>query len=80
MSTFEDKHVVVTGGTGALGSSVVRALVEAGCTVHVPCREASEASEHPLMSLGGVHLTGPVDLADEDAVAAFRASRQVRLV
>jgi len=27
---FRDRHIVVTGGTGALGSAVVGALLEAG--------------------------------------------------
>ena len=74
MQTFKDKHVVVTGGTGALGSSVVRALVEQGCSVHVPCHGANEATEHPIASIEGVHLTGPVDLSDEEAVASFYGS------
>ena len=32
---FPDRHVVVTGGTGALGIAVVGALIEAGA--HLPC-------------------------------------------
>lgn len=74
MRAFDGLHVVVTGGTGALGSSVVRALVDEGCTVHVPCHLESEASDHPLVSVEDVHLTGPVDLSDEDAVAGFYGS------
>jgi NAD(P)-dependent dehydrogenase (short-subunit alcohol dehydrogenase family) len=74
MRAFDGLHVVVTGGTGALGSSVVCALVDQGCTVHVPCHLESEASDHPLVSVAGVHLTGPVDLSDEDAVAGFYGS------
>ncbi len=71
MRAFDGLHVVVTGGTGALGSSVVRALIDQGCTVHVPCHMESEASEHPLAAVDGVHLTGPVDLSNEDVVAEF---------
>jgi NAD(P)-dependent dehydrogenase (short-subunit alcohol dehydrogenase family) len=33
---FSDRRVVVTGGTGALGSAVVAALVEHGAICHVP--------------------------------------------
>ena len=40
---FRGRHVVVTGGTGALGTAVVGALLEAGATCHVPYRSADEA-------------------------------------
>src|SRR5689334_16188163 len=33
---YRDRHVVVTGGTGALGTAVVRILIEAGAVCHVP--------------------------------------------
>ena len=71
MGLFEGKHVVVTGGTGALGTAVVHALVEQGATVHVPCRESIDELDHPLAALDAVQLVGPVDLSDEVAVSAF---------
>ena len=40
---FQDRHVVVTGGTGALGTAVVAALLEAGATCHVPYIAEAEA-------------------------------------
>ena len=45
---FRDRHVVVTGGTGALGSAVVGALVEAGATCHVPYIVAGRSRALPL--------------------------------
>ena len=33
---YHDRHVVVTGGTGALGTAMVGALIEAGAICHVP--------------------------------------------
>ena len=33
---FRDRHVMVTGGTGALGRAVVGALLAAGARCHVP--------------------------------------------
>jgi len=36
MDYYRDRHVVVTGGTGALGTAVVGALLEAGAVCHVP--------------------------------------------
>jgi NAD(P)-dependent dehydrogenase (short-subunit alcohol dehydrogenase family) len=32
---YSDRQVIVTGGTGALGSAVVAALIEAGATCYV---------------------------------------------
>jgi NAD(P)-dependent dehydrogenase (short-subunit alcohol dehydrogenase family) len=38
---FTDRHVVVTGATGALGGSVVAALLARGATCHLPMVEAA---------------------------------------
>jgi len=70
MASLNDKHVVITGGTGALGVAVVRALVEAGAQCHVPAIETSvPADRFPK----GVSVTTHVDLSDEAAVASFYA-------
>ena len=44
---FSDRHVVVTGGTGALGVAVVGALIEAGAVCHVPWHSEDEAENFP---------------------------------
>jgi NAD(P)-dependent dehydrogenase (short-subunit alcohol dehydrogenase family) len=36
MPDFRDRHVIVTGGTGALGTAVVAELLAGGATCHVP--------------------------------------------
>ena len=41
MSELADKHVVITGATGALGMAVIAAFFERGATCHVPMVEAS---------------------------------------
>ncbi|HGG57317.1 MAG TPA: SDR family oxidoreductase, partial [Nannocystis exedens] len=46
------RHVVITGGTGGLGSAVVRAFVQAGARVHVPCFQEQLPEE---MRIDGVH-------------------------
>jgi NAD(P)-dependent dehydrogenase (short-subunit alcohol dehydrogenase family) len=66
---YRDRHVVVTGGTGALGTAVVRMLVEAGAVCHVPCVHAGEAQRFPLRQHDRVTLLAVNDLADEAAVA-----------
>ena len=41
MQSLKDRHVVITGGTGALGAAVVRAFIEAGATCHIPAIEST---------------------------------------
>jgi NAD(P)-dependent dehydrogenase (short-subunit alcohol dehydrogenase family) len=68
---YRDRHVVVTGGTGALGSAVVGALVEAGATCHVPYIEAAEAERYGRRGHAAVKLVAVTDFADEGAVTGF---------
>jgi NAD(P)-dependent dehydrogenase (short-subunit alcohol dehydrogenase family) len=71
MPILQDRHVVVTGGTGALGAAVVRALVDAGAHCHVPAIEdAVPAGRFPE---GRVSVTTKVDLSDEASIEAFYA-------
>src|SRR5207302_2197698 len=66
---FRDRQVVVTGGTGALGTAVVGALVEAGAVCHVPFVVAAEAERFALRSHASVRLVETTNLADDAAVA-----------
>jgi NAD(P)-dependent dehydrogenase (short-subunit alcohol dehydrogenase family) len=71
MASLKDRYVVITGGTGALGVAVVRALVEAGARCHIPAIETSvPADRFPA----GVLVTTHVDLSDEVAVESFYAT------
>jgi NAD(P)-dependent dehydrogenase (short-subunit alcohol dehydrogenase family) len=70
---FQSRHVVVTGGTGALGRAVVEALLRNGAEVHVPYLHAAEAERFPLRTEARVHLSGPIDLAKEAEVDRFYA-------
>jgi NAD(P)-dependent dehydrogenase (short-subunit alcohol dehydrogenase family) len=70
---FKNRHVVVTGGAGALGTAVVGALLEAGAICHVPCRTQEEAQRFPHRDHAEVKLSAPVDLVDEAAVEKLYA-------
>ena len=71
---FRDRHVVVTGGTGALGGAVVTALVTAGAVCHVPYVAAAEAERFLLRDHAQVKLMAGIDLTDEAAVARLYQS------
>src|SRR3984893_1335835 len=70
---YRDRHVVVTGGTGALGTALVGALAEAGATCHVPYVTAAGAERFPLRAHAQVRLTGVKNLAEEEDVARLYA-------
>jgi NAD(P)-dependent dehydrogenase (short-subunit alcohol dehydrogenase family) len=69
--SYRDRHVVVTGGTGALGTAVVAALIEAGAICHVPYRSEDEAQRFPHREQTNVSLVALGDLADEAAVNGY---------
>jgi len=71
---YRERHVVVTGGTGALGTAVVGALLEAGAVCHVPYRSEGEAKRFPHGDNKKVSLVALRDLADEAAVTGFYGS------
>ena len=66
---FRDRHVVVTGGTGALGSAVVGELIERGARCHVPYLLDKEAERFAFRDHVEVELIAGGDLSDEAAVA-----------
>ena len=73
MHSLKDRHVVVTGGTGALGSAVVSAFVTAGATCHIPAIESAPPTGN-LPSGSQVHVVPNVDLSSEASVEAFYAT------
>ena len=70
---YRDRHVVVTGGTGALGTAVVSALVEAGAICHVPYIDRAEADRFAFRNHAQVELVADIELTDEAAVATLYA-------
>lgn len=71
MIDLTGRHVVVTGGGGALGSAVVRAAVDAGAVCHVPSR--SGRVPDAIAAVDRVHVVRGVDLCDDAAVRDFYA-------
>lgn len=65
---FRDRHIVVSGGAGALGTAVVAALIEAGAVCHVPCFDEAEAKRFRLREHKNVSVVVAGNLADEAAV------------
>jgi NAD(P)-dependent dehydrogenase (short-subunit alcohol dehydrogenase family) len=64
------RHIVITGGAGALGQVVVARLAEAGAVCHVPTHHSSPpGTQWP----NGVTVAPGVELADETAVDEFYA-------
>ena len=72
--TLSGNIAIVTGGTGALGSAVVKALLEAGAIVALPYRSDGALDELRTQEniAPGAPLSGAaVDLTDPDGVRAF---------
>jgi NAD(P)-dependent dehydrogenase (short-subunit alcohol dehydrogenase family) len=65
---FSGRHVVITGGTGALGSAVVEALLQNDAHCHVPYIHAREAERFPHKQNERVKLYPGIELTDEAAV------------
>jgi NAD(P)-dependent dehydrogenase (short-subunit alcohol dehydrogenase family) len=65
---FRDRHVIVTGGAGALGTAVVTQLIEAGAKCHVPTINEAEAARFRLRDHRQVAVTVTGSLADEAGI------------
>jgi len=65
---FRDRHIVVSGGAGALGTAVVEALAAAGAICHVPCLHEAEKRSCRLQESKNIRLTIAGNLAEEAAV------------
>ena len=68
---FSNRHIVVTGGAGALGTAVVARLIQAGALCHVPCLNEAEAARFRLRDHSQVTVTVTGSLADETAIEKF---------
>ncbi|MFY9770003.1 MAG: SDR family NAD(P)-dependent oxidoreductase [Xanthobacteraceae bacterium] len=65
---FRNRHVIVTGGAGALGTAVVARLIEAGALCHVPCLNEAEVARFRLRDHKQVSVTVTGSLTEEGAI------------
>jgi len=65
---YHQRHVIVTGGAGALGTAVVGALLGAGAICHVPCHTQAAAQGFIHRDNPAVKLSVSGDLSDQAAV------------
>jgi NAD(P)-dependent dehydrogenase (short-subunit alcohol dehydrogenase family) len=70
---FSNKHVLVTGGTGALGVAVTGMLLNAGATCTLPYRSEADAQKFLHRGSAKVKLIAVSDLSDEGEVARLYA-------
>ena len=68
---FTDRLVIVTGGTGALGSAVAKHVLDLGGRVTIPTFDESDASRSDLADHDRVTIVHAGDLADESSVTRF---------
>jgi len=80
--TVSEKVAVVTGGAGALGEGVVRALLDEGWQVHVPLRREAdegpfrrEMGDPPSLSTVAADLTDPASVEQLFASVDARSGR-----
>lgn len=69
--SFKGLNVVVTGGTGALGTAVTDQLLAQGASVHIPVFNEDEVERFAHNARTAVHLTTEMDLTDEARVERF---------
>lgn len=74
MPALQDRHLVITGATGALGAAVVELLLARGATCHLPLVEAKLPAHLPWRDHPSVRATSGVSLEDEAAVTAYYAA------
>ena len=71
LADFDGRHVVVTGGTGALGTAVAALLLARGAVCHIPVFDPAEKARVPFAGDKNVRFTDDVDLTDEARVEAY---------
>lgn len=71
MVDFTNKHIVVTGGTGSLGSAVTKILLEQGAKVSIPCFIKSELEDFKPAEHENIFIQTGINLSNEPASDSF---------
>ncbi len=74
MDLFTNRHILLTGGTGALGSAVTAWFLQRGGTCHIPVLHEDELKRFPYAFHERVRITRGVNLTDEPSVEKFFAA------
>jgi NAD(P)-dependent dehydrogenase (short-subunit alcohol dehydrogenase family) len=75
---LNDKVAVVTGGTGALGTTMCQTLAAAGARVVILSRHAEQADDlvESIQSAGGQAMTASCDVLQKDSLQSVQATVQ----
>lgn len=68
---LSNRHLVITGGTGTLGTEVCRQLLNKGAKVSIPCFTEAEHHDFELTDHKQVYTSIGVDLSSEDDTGSF---------
>lgn len=68
---FADRHIIITGGTGTLGTAVTKQLIEANGRISIPCFDQSELENFEYQDHKQLFFQTDIDLTDEEAAQKF---------
>lgn len=68
---FDNRHIIVTGGAGALGTAVARQLLDSHASCSVPCFSNEEQDSFELADHPKVFTKADIDLAEEGQTQSF---------
>lgn len=68
---FTNRHIIITGGTGTLGSAVTEQLLEAGAKCSIPCFDESELKDFASKNHKNIYIKTGIDLTNEEQAQSF---------
>jgi len=68
---FSDRHFIITGGAGTLGSAVAELLLDYGATCSIPCFNQAECDSLEFANHENVFTKVGIDLTDEEQAQSF---------
>lgn len=68
---FTDRHIIITGGTGSLGSAVTEQLLETGAFCSIPCFDKSELENIDFEDHENIFIKTGLDLTNEEQAQSF---------